>query len=112
MNNSTVGSQNPESLCKSQNQDVVKEEEEDPRAQLSYYGITKTAQDRYRKLGIEKLYDWQVKCLAVEDVLDYGKSLVYTAPTSGGKSLVAEILMMRRLLYQGLLLFGFIIIYN
>ena len=38
----------------------------------------------------------QADCLAKEDVL-LGRNLVYAAPTSGGKSLVAEILMLRRL---------------
>ncbi|GIL76668.1 hypothetical protein Vretifemale_6223 [Volvox reticuliferus] len=45
--------------------------------------------------GVTKLYPWQAAALECgED----GHNLVYCAPTSGGKSLVAEILMIRRLL--------------
>ncbi|GIL55845.1 hypothetical protein Vafri_11347, partial [Volvox africanus] len=44
--------------------------------------------------GVTKLYPWQAAALECgED----GRNLVYCAPTSGGKSLVAEILMIRRL---------------
>ncbi|GLI65409.1 hypothetical protein VaNZ11_008967 [Volvox africanus] len=44
--------------------------------------------------GVTKLYPWQAAALECgED----GHNLVYCAPTSGGKSLVAEILMIRRL---------------
>ena len=39
---------------------------------------------------------WQAECLYQGDVLD-GGNLVYCAPTSGGKSLVAEVLMLRAL---------------
>ncbi|KAG2489169.1 hypothetical protein HYH03_012395 [Edaphochlamys debaryana] len=45
--------------------------------------------------GVTKLYPWQAAALECgED----GSNLVYCAPTSGGKSLVAEVLLIRRLL--------------
>ncbi|KDD75303.1 hypothetical protein H632_c756p1, partial [Helicosporidium sp. ATCC 50920] len=43
------------------------------------------------------LYSWQAECLATRGVLQ-GRNLVYGAPTSGGKSLVAEVIMLRRLM--------------
>jgi replicative superfamily II helicase len=42
----------------------------------------------------------QAECLNQPGVLD-GSNLVYCAPTSGGKSLVAEVLMLRRLVVTG-----------
>ncbi len=49
----------------------------------------------YAEKGVKEMYPWQAA--ALEGGLD-GSNLVYCAPTSGGKSLVAEILMLRRLL--------------
>ncbi|XP_075107854.1 helicase and polymerase-containing protein TEBICHI-like isoform X1 [Nicotiana tabacum] len=54
----------------------------------------------YRKKGISKLYSWQVDCLQVDGVLQ-NRNLVYCASTSAGKSFVAEILMLRRILSSG-----------
>ncbi|KAI3468240.1 hypothetical protein Pfo_024903 [Paulownia fortunei] len=54
----------------------------------------------YNKKGITKLYPWQVDCLQVEGVL-HKRNLVYCASTSAGKSFVAEILMLRRVLATG-----------
>ncbi|GER38071.1 DNA polymerase I family protein [Striga asiatica] len=54
----------------------------------------------YNKKGISKLYPWQVECLQVEGVL-HTRNLVYCASTSAGKSFVAEILMLRRILATG-----------
>ncbi|KAL6524100.1 hypothetical protein OROMI_031195 [Orobanche minor] len=54
----------------------------------------------YNKKGITKLYPWQVDCLQVEGVL-HTRNLVYCASTSAGKSFVAEILMLRRVLATG-----------
>ncbi|KAL6623093.1 hypothetical protein ACP70R_032972 [Stipagrostis hirtigluma subsp. patula] len=53
----------------------------------------------YRK-GIAELYPWQVECLLVEGVLEK-RNLVYCASTSAGKSFVAEVLMLRRILSTG-----------
>ena len=43
------------------------------------------------------IYQWQADCLMVDDgaVLEGRRNLVYTAPTSAGKTLVAEIIMLR-----------------
>ena len=52
--------------------------------------------------GIKKLYDWQSDVLNTPGVLTHGQNIVYCAPTSGGKSLVADILLARRLTqYKG-----------
>ncbi|CAN6826846.1 unnamed protein product, partial [Brassica oleracea] len=54
----------------------------------------------YNKKGISKLYPWQVECLQVDGVLEK-RNLVYCASTSAGKSFVAEVLMLRRVITTG-----------
>ncbi|XP_039143908.1 LOW QUALITY PROTEIN: helicase and polymerase-containing protein TEBICHI-like [Dioscorea cayenensis subsp. rotundata] len=54
----------------------------------------------YMKKGISSLYPWQVDCLTVDGVLER-RNLVYCASTSAGKSFVAEILMLRRVVLTG-----------
>ncbi|XVE71071.1 hypothetical protein DITRI_Ditri10aG0120700 [Diplodiscus trichospermus] len=54
----------------------------------------------YKKRGIAELYPWQVDCLQVDGVLQR-RNLVYCASTSAGKSFVAEILMIRRVIFTG-----------
>ncbi|XP_020585718.1 helicase and polymerase-containing protein TEBICHI [Phalaenopsis equestris] len=54
----------------------------------------------YSKKGITKLYPWQADCLRVDGVLER-RNLVYCASTSAGKSFVAEILMLRRVIATG-----------
>eukprot|EP00850_Spirogloea_muscicola_P005539 SM000025S08434 [mRNA] locus=s25:718080:729951:- [translate_table: standard] len=51
----------------------------------------------YAEKGVKSLYRWQVECLQLDGVL-LGKNLVYCASTSAGKSLVAEIIMIRRIM--------------
>ena len=54
----------------------------------------------FRARGITSLLDWQSRALSVDGVLQ-GGSLVYSAPTSGGKSLVADMLMVRHIKASG-----------
>eukprot|EP00892_Ulva_mutabilis_P007224 jgi/Ulvmu1/4874/UM020_0160.1 len=49
--------------------------------------------------GIHRLYEWQAN--AVQAAGHAGKNFVYSAPTSGGKSLVADILMLNALQRSG-----------
>ena len=46
---------------------------------------------------IKKMYDWQDECLRMRGPI-MGANLVYSLPTSAGKSLVAEVHLMRHLL--------------
>ena len=71
----------------------------DHRVPLSYFELPQTITDYYAKKGIVYLYEWQSRCLLTEGVLE-GRNLTYTAPTSGGKTLVAEILLWRRLFHN------------
>ena len=48
--------------------------------------------------GINSIYPWQSSCLLGRGLLSGQKNLVYTAPTGGGKSLVADVLMLKRVI--------------
>ncbi|NXS53111.1 HELQ Helicase, partial [Brachypteracias leptosomus] len=63
-----------------------------------FYGLPTRVKDLFRRLrGIETLYEWQHDCLMLES-LQQRKNLIYSLPTSGGKTLVAEIVILQELL--------------
>eukprot|EP00659_Diplonema_papillatum_P016222 gene16222-24862_t len=66
------------------------------RLSIENCGLPEGISDKYRELGVERLFPWQYSCLHDTGALR-GENLVYCAPTSGGKTLVAEVLMARRL---------------
>ncbi|CAL9700274.1 unnamed protein product [Knipowitschia caucasica] len=72
-------------------------EEQTEKLLLSSWGLPKPVLDRYHKLGVTHMFEWQAQCLAVGRVL-HGGNLVYSAPTSAGKTLVSELLMLKRVL--------------
>ena len=69
------------------------------RVPLTYFGLPPVMVQFYAKKGITHLYEWQSRCLLKEGVLS-GQNVTYSAPTSGGKTLVAEILLIRRTLHN------------
>ncbi|XP_031727746.1 DNA polymerase theta isoform X1 [Anarrhichthys ocellatus] len=64
---------------------------------LCNWGLPKPVLERYQKHGVIRMFEWQAQCLAVGQVLQ-GGNLVYSAPTSAGKTLVSELLMLKRVL--------------
>ncbi|XP_040001213.1 DNA polymerase theta isoform X2 [Xiphias gladius] len=64
---------------------------------LSSWGLPKPVLERYQKHGVTRMFEWQAQCLTVGQVLQ-GGNLVYSAPTSAGKTLVSELLMLKRVL--------------
>uniref|UniRef100_A0A4W3J0M3 Helicase, POLQ like n=1 Tax=Callorhinchus milii TaxID=7868 RepID=A0A4W3J0M3_CALMI len=63
-----------------------------------FYGLPSKIRDLiFQFKGIKDLYEWQHTCLTLES-LQQRKNLIYSLPTSGGKTLVAEILIMQELL--------------
>ncbi|KAI5465910.1 hypothetical protein BGZ63DRAFT_348767 [Mariannaea sp. PMI_226] len=72
----------------------------DPELQLAHpiYNLPDEVVDNYASLGVNQIYPWQKSCLKGPGLLTGEKNLVYCAPTGGGKSLVADILMLRRIM--------------
>ncbi|XP_051906569.1 helicase POLQ-like isoform X1 [Hippocampus zosterae] len=63
-----------------------------------FFGLPAKVKDLLFTLrGIRSLYAWQETCLGL-DCVSARRNLIYTLPTSGGKTLVAELLMIRELL--------------
>ncbi|TRY99611.1 hypothetical protein DNTS_004811 [Danionella cerebrum] len=64
---------------------------------LSNWGLPKHVLEKYQSLGVHRMFDWQAECLTLGKVLE-GQNLVYSAPTSAGKTLVSELLILKRVL--------------
>ena len=60
----------------------------------SYLGLPNEIRISYESLGLSKLFDWQAECLYQTNVA-VGDNLIYCAPTSGGKTLVAEFIILK-----------------
>ena len=73
---------------------------QDPSLSLSHriYGLPRQLVANFTRLGIKNIYPWQKHCLLGPGILNGEKNLVYSAPTGGGKSLVADILMLKQVL--------------
>ena len=73
---------------------------QNPRLSLSHpdYGLPRALTQNLEKMGIKCIFPWQSSCLLGRGLLTGDKNLVYSAPTGAGKSLVADVLMFRRIL--------------
>ena len=61
---------------------------------LSEWGLPNKVVENYKKNGVASMFEWQAECLMLPGVLS-GGNLVYSAPTSAGKTLVAELLALK-----------------
>ncbi|KFO30714.1 DNA polymerase theta [Fukomys damarensis] len=61
---------------------------------LANWGLPKAVLQKYHSFGVKQMFEWQAECLLLGQVLE-GKNLVYSAPTSAGKTLVAELLILK-----------------
>ena len=61
---------------------------------LSSWGLPLKVVQQYESSGISSMFPWQAECLLLPNVLN-GGNLVFSAPTSAGKTLVAELLTLK-----------------
>ena len=65
------------------------------RLQISDWIEHKGVISAFASIGVKSLYPWQAGAI---QCAERGENLIYCAPTSGGKSLVAEVLLIRQIL--------------
>ena len=68
---------------------------------VAAWGLPEPITRGFARCGIAALYEWQDTCLRTIAGTHPLSSVIYSAPTSGGKSLVADLLLLRRLVYEG-----------
>ena len=61
---------------------------------LSQWGIPDLVLEQYSRRGITSMYKWQAECLMQPGILQ-GGNLVFSAPTSAGKTFIAELLALK-----------------
>lgn len=73
---------------------------QNPLLSLSHpkYGLPSDLKANFAALGVTSIYAWQASCLLARGLLSGERHLVYTAPTGGGKSLVADVLLLKRII--------------
>jgi len=71
-----------------------------PLLSLSHpsYDLPERLVENFSSLGVNCIYPWQSKCLLADKLISGEGNLVYTAPTGGGKSLVADVLMLKKVI--------------
>ncbi|XP_044589715.1 DNA polymerase theta-like [Cotesia glomerata] len=67
------------------------------RLKLVYWGLPSTILRQYESRGVVSMFPWQLECLSSSDTMERYKNLVYSAPTSAGKTLVSEILLIKNI---------------
>ncbi|XP_045135227.1 DNA polymerase theta-like [Portunus trituberculatus] len=70
------------------------------KMELSAWGLPESVLKCYLENGVKRMFPWQAECLSLPGVLE-GRNLIYSAPTSAGKTLVAELLLLKRILEGG-----------
>ncbi|XP_029175852.1 DNA polymerase theta [Nylanderia fulva] len=68
------------------------------RCKLASWGLPSNILQKYIARGVDRMFEWQMECLSNHQVMQERKNLVYSAPTSAGKTLVAEILLIKTIL--------------
>lgn len=66
---------------------------DDSTCNLQSWHLPQPIINYYKRKGIEKLFPWQAECLFRPGVLTEARNLLYSAPTSAGKSMVADMLL-------------------
>ncbi|XP_072939443.1 DNA polymerase theta isoform X2 [Epargyreus clarus] len=98
-NNSTCSpSSRTSQLENSIHQSRISTQCKDNSRYLKNWGLPGEIIQRYEEKGITQMFEWQVSCLGNSKVLADNSNLVYSAPTSAGKTLVAEILTIKTIL--------------
>lgn len=88
LNKSSLKAQNEIDICNCPEIDESK----------SFYGLPENVKSSiYRVKKIDSLYEWQNQCLSLPSIKNR-KNLIYSLPTSGGKTLVAKILMLKEII--------------
>ncbi|XP_046834318.1 DNA polymerase theta [Vespa crabro] len=68
------------------------------QCKLASWGLPPIILQKYEAKGISQMFPWQVECLSNCKVIQGRKNILYSAPTSAGKTLVAEILLLKAVL--------------
>ncbi|EFN66768.1 ATP-dependent DNA helicase HEL308 [Camponotus floridanus] len=68
------------------------------RCKLASWGLPPNILQKYTARGVDCMFTWQMECLSNHQVMQERKNLIYSAPTSAGKTLVAEILLIKTIL--------------